>query len=261
MTGTKKRKYIELHGEALLVPSLQLLQEFMSTLENFARYVPSHTPEYWNFHEPINRKFNLAELHNELEKIPDRYILWRRRSSPKGWGSMNKRWHHLSGFQHAKHAFYLSTNDDEQVEQVIKYLHFLAKRFGVAYAFCDSLSPAYVLPARINGFAPYGLMGAPTLKLIKRLPDIAWAQIFGSAYTALFGMEKLLSAPAHKVIQLTPDTVYLQLSPSLFDMHEKFEEVDAIRQQVKAYLDDNIIFDSSLPADHVYRTPQFEFPD
>lgn len=43
-------------------------------------------------------------------------------------------------------------------------------------------------------------------------------------------------------------------------MHERYGDVDAVRQTVKAHLDDNIFFRSENPKDHVYRTPDFEFP-
>lgn len=51
-----------------------------------------------------------------------------------------------------------------------------------------------------------------------------------------------MTAPAYKVEQLGPETVYLQPSSSLFDMHERYDEVDSIRCEAKQHLDDNIFF-------------------
>jgi hypothetical protein len=88
-----------------------------------------------------------------------------------------------------------------------------------------------------------------------------WLQIFGPAYVRLIGLDKILSAPAYKVEQLGPETVSVQLSESLFDLHDRYDEVEIVRKKVKQHLDDNIFFDPRNEKDHVYRVPQFEFPE
>lgn len=77
---------------------------------------------------------------------------------------------------------------------------------------------------------------------MKWLPDIVWSQVLGPAYIGLFGINKVMTAPAYKVEQLGPETVYLQPSSSLFDMHERYDEVDSIRCEAKQHLHDNIFF-------------------
>jgi hypothetical protein len=145
------------------------------------------------------------------------------------------------------------------VEELLNYLRITACKYAAEYMFCDSLVSAYLPIARQNSFAPHGLMGIYTHRLVTWLPDIAWPQIFGSAYVKLLGLDRVMSAPAFKVEQLGPEMVYLQLTESLFDMHERYDEVDAVRQRVNKHLDDNIFFSPSLPASHLYRTPDFQF--
>lgn len=96
--------------------------------------------------------------------------------------------------------------------------------------------------------------------MVKHLPALYWSQVFGPPYVRLFGLEKLLSTPAFKVEQLGPETVYLQLTESIFDVRERYDHVDAVREKVKAHIDDNIIFNPNNPPDHVYRVPDFQFP-
>ena len=90
------------------------------------------------------------------------------------------------------------------------------------------------------------------------MPDLLWGQIFGRAYIEIFGLDKLLSAPAYRVEQLTPDAVYVQLTKSVFDKRDMLAEVHSRKQVVKRHLDENVFFDSSFPLDHVYRAPVFK---
>ena len=184
---------------------------------------------------------------------------WKRSSPPKGWGKFGqqakiKPWH-------AHHTLYVTASDQRQVEAICGYLNACASRFGVDYAYVDSLAEGYKDYGVICNAAPYrSEIMIPSVKLHKNLPDILWFQVFGPPYVRLFGLDKLLTAPAYKVEQLGPEMVSIQLSESLFDMHERYEEVNLVRQRVKVHLDDNIFFNPAKPEGHVYRTPDFQFP-
>lgn len=82
-------------------------------------------------------------------------------------------------------------------------------------------------------------------------------RIFGPPYIALFGLDKLLSAPAFKVELLSEGTVYMQLAESLFDLHADPGRVRDIRSRIRSHLDNNIFFDPAAPAEHAYRRPRF----
>ena len=156
----------------------------------------------------------------------------------------------------------MKAETQKYVDALTRYLQHLAVRFGVEYAFCDSVATEYKMVGFENGFAPSaGNIFVFTHTLSRTLPDILWAQIFGPAYVKLFGLEKLMSAPAYRVEQLCPETVYIQLTESLFDMHERYAEVDAVRDRVKNHLNENIFFRSGNSADHVYKIPTFQFPE
>ena len=86
------------------------------------------------------------------------------------------------------------------------------------------------------GFGGIDWFQAATCELIHCLPDMYWGVVFGKAYSDLFGMDKLLSAPAYHVEQLSDDAVYIQLSETLGDVLTNFDEVQAVREKVKEHL-------------------------
>jgi hypothetical protein len=254
-------KYISVDSTILLTPAFNDSDAFSDLIEDFIQNLPTFRPRHWGVIEPINLELNMPEIREFLRKGSSD-ISWQRKTPPKGWGVFHKRYYPLFGPQFARHTLDVSTNKSEQMESLIAYLHHMVTAFGVEYAFCDSLAEEYKEVGFENGLAPSARrLMIFTHKLVKNLPDIVWSQIFGPAYVKLFGLEKLLSAPAYKVEQLGPETVYIQLSESLFDMHERYDEVDVVRQQVKHHLDDNIFFDPKHPEDHTYRTPEFVFPE
>jgi hypothetical protein len=254
------KKFIDISSAILFRPSFQASEQFLEAIRDFVERAPTYRPTHWGFVEPMNNRFDLGDITLQLTATGENYFAWARKAPPKGTGEFRKRIYPLRGPQHAHLSLDVTSRSDEQVEELLEYLRGAACKYGAEYMFLDSLVGPYVPIARENEFAPHGLMGTYTHRLVKWLPDIAWSQILGPAYIRLFGLNKVMTAPAYKVEQLGPETVYLQLSRSLFDMHERYDEVDAVRREVKKHLDDNIFFNPSLPADHVYRTPDFQFP-
>lgn len=259
-------------------PAFDDIESFMALVEHFIETLPEYAPERWNIVEPINKPFDLVLL-RELMPLPgyNYDFLWKRISKPKGWGWFFKRKVTSKYISHAGHSMSLK-GQMAGIPKLTSYLKSASIRFDMDYAFCDSMVESYRVFSREARSGDSFYCGFP---LNRWLPDLRWAQVFGPAYVRLFGLEKLLSAPAYKVEQLGPETVYLQLSESLFDMLDHYEAVDAERQKVKAHLDDNIFFDPKksvhylerfydtgprcmtanqiLPEDHIYRTPVFEF--
>lgn len=77
------------------------------------------------------------------------------------------------------------------------------------------------------------------------LPALPWAVVFGKAYVRMFGLERLLSAPAYKVEKLSDDAVYLQLSANLTDLQTDYDAVHVVREKVQAHLGREAFFDVS----------------
>ncbi|MNS62498.1 hypothetical protein D3C86_911210 [compost metagenome] len=257
----KKIRSISLDAEILLSPSFEKPDAFADLIEDFLLNLPTFSPRRWGVVEPISLELSMQDIRHYL-RSGESDIMWKRNASPKGWGKFEKRTNPLRGPQFANVYFDVSVENSNQVADLISYAKHLSEWAGVEYACCDSLTESYKSVAFVNGLAPFQTsIFVPTFKLMKCLPDILWSQIFGPAYVKLIGLEKLLSAPAYKVEQLGPEVVYVQLSESVFDMHDHYAAVDAVRCQVKQHLDDNIFFNPINPQDHVYRVPQFKFLD
>ncbi|MGY6269019.1 hypothetical protein ACXIUT_04950 [Achromobacter denitrificans] len=256
-----KKRRIPLNAEVLLSPSFKNADDFADLIQNFVEKLPMFAPQRWGVVEPINLELSIQDIRDYLRSgVSD--IMWKRNASPKGWGEFSKRANPPFGPQFSNIYFDVSVENSKQVESLISYINNLSDWAGIEYACCDGLTEDYKPTALANGLSPYKRnISVYTYMLVKCLPDILWSQVFGPAYVRLFGLEKLLSAPAYKVQQLGPETVYMQLSESVFDMHDRYGEVDEVRQRVKKHLDDNIFFDPANAEDHVYRVPQFEFSD
>lgn len=253
------KKNIAVDACILFRPLLLDIDEFMTAVAHLVEELPEYKPNKWNIVEPINKDFDLAAIREGM--LLDNFFNfnWRRTIQPKGWGKFGCAAPRLK--RHAKHSLYVSANSSDHVDRILQYVKASVADFGADYAYIDSLAAPYKDYGVLCGAAPYRTAFMIfSAQIRKNLPDILWSQVFGPPYVRLFGLKKLLSAPAYKVEQLGAETVHVQLSESLFDMHERYEEVDAVRQKVKAHLDDNIFFKSENPEGHVYRTPDFQFP-
>ena len=84
--------------------------------------------------------------------------------------------------------------------------------------------------------------GAPLLAVAERglkecLPDVAWGNVFGPPYVALFGgAGRVRSAPAAVVTELGPDQFYLQLTDDISDVENDRAALVAARDAVKQHL-------------------------
>jgi len=96
-----------------------------------------------------------------------------------------------------------------------------------------------------------------THQLRKNLPNLYWATVFGPAYVAFFGRDKLLTSPAPHVAPLTENSILIRLSDNLSDLESDFATVDQSRQVVKEHLDSNAFFDSKQSALYAYNVPEF----
>lgn len=233
-------------------------------VEFFTEKLPVVTPNVWGITEPYRDLFDTADIRRKMlswhpNDAGKWNFDWKRKDKPRAWGGF-KRLYWGSGISHAEQFMYIDIEKEFDL-QLTEYMKSVSQQFCTHYGYFDCMTDAYLPYSELCGSGIRGLgIAIGTNKLLRSLPDILWSQVFGPPYVRLFGLDKLLSAPAFKVEQLGPEMVYIQLSESLFDMHERYEEVDAVRQKVKAHLDDNIFFNPDNPESHVYRTPDFQFP-
>lgn len=147
----------------------------------------------------------------------------------------------------------------------VRYLKQAAVPLAVDFAFIDTMTEEYRIRYQSKqDHYMYGLGGvdffyAATFELIHCLPDMYWGVVFGKAYSELFGMDKLLSAPAYYVEQLSDDAVYIQLSETLGDVLTDFDGVQVVREKVKEHLG-NAFFKPELAYSIRPGTPADEDP-
>jgi len=74
------------------------------------------------------------------------------------------------------------------------------------------------------------------IDLERALPDIYWANFFGPEYVRMFSIEKLESAPVHRIEKLSDGGVLLVLTRSLSDYDADPEGFNRARMAVKEHL-------------------------
>lgn len=250
------RRQLYLSSKIFLTPNFEDDNAFYALIRDFVFNLPGYQPQAWSGDCFKGKRLSLIELRARVNQGLSE-VHWERKSSPAGAGSFSKRLAMPTGLEHAKHQFGIAVANDEQMEWVVSYLCYSASSDGVDFACCDAVSISNATTARNHSRRighPYS-----THTLRRALPDLSWGHIFGRPYVKIFGMDRLLSSPAYRVEQLTPDAVYLQLTESVFDILDRPAEVHARKQLVKRHLDENAFVDAARPASHIYRTPAFEF--
>jgi hypothetical protein len=236
---------------------------FMPLVEDFVENLPELVPDVWGITEPYRDPFLVESIREAISSWPGAQwdFDWRRKGKPKAWGGFKKMVWPIKGPRHARQHFYVDLPIELEL-RLITYLKNTSKKFVADYSVFSWNLESYPTDEalqvwlRTNG----DFVGLRSLDMVKHLPAIYWSQVFGPPYVRLFGLDMLLSVPAYKVEQLGPEMVYVQLTESLFDVRDRYEEVDAVRQKVKFHIDDNIIFDPQNQPDHIYRVPDFQFP-
>jgi hypothetical protein len=87
------------------------------------------------------------------------------------------------------------------------------------------------------------------------IPELFWTTIFGPPYVKLFGRDRLLSAPCFSAEEIGPSIIRLQLSKSIYEMRDSFDQLDGIRSAVKRHLDVDAFWRRGAPCEHQYVVP------
>jgi len=89
-----------------------------------------------------------------------------------------------------------------------------------------------------------------------RCPELKWMTIFGAPYIDLFGREKLLSTPCHKVHLISDSLIGLQLVESIYD-----EIPSGLRRTVKSHLGEEAFVEEGkgIKRYKTGLTPEFDF--
>ena len=89
-----------------------------------------------------------------------------------------------------------------------------------------------------------------------RIPELHWAVIFGKPYIEMFGKDKLLNTPCHKVERINDDTLILYLTENVFEPLPS-----KIRREIKEYLGKDSFVEEGKTS-HSYKSgkvPDFDY--
>lgn len=227
---------------------------FLEFMEFYETHQPQLKPSVFNWTDPVNKPWDLSHYENYLP--PDRFgdadnIYWRRRKKPHADGYFKVGRRKREGVCNELHSgvSFVAELNELDVSMSLDYIKKCSVRFDGDIAQVHWVTPKET-PLRdeectfemqgANGGSEFGTNG-----LLHWLPALPWAIVFGDAYVRMFGMERLLSAPAYQVEKLSDAAVYIQLTPQLSDVETDYDSFHATRQRVQAHLGHEAFFDAA----------------
>lgn len=225
--------------------------DFSARLILHSEMLPFVRPIKWGWWEPVSKMWDISDLQKFIPT--DRggeadTVIWMRGIKPKaeGWFWTSYRpvfprdlgVHGSESMNFELSQLYVSPMIDYiqqstlHLDGDIAFIHFVA-------------DPEMLFRRQEDKYGRSGIrrLGFGTHTLRHWLPELPWAVVFGQAYVRMFGLERLLTAPAYVVKKLSDEAVYLQLSPKLTDLVDDYAAVDAVRQAVKDHLGRDAFFD------------------
>jgi hypothetical protein len=260
-----KPKKHEVHLDIESPMSLLNPADLRKAVTQFCTELHECLPTKWGFWEPLDHNFDPTRPMDWTPvggpPMPAGPIFFDRMSKPKASYTVSPKKKITIGDTHGSISCYTYLGDVEQ-QKLIHYLRIASMTFRADFAYLNKLPNIGEIDPSKN--PSYFITSFPitTHDLRKYLPEVLWVTIFGAPYVKLFGLERLLSAPAFKVEQMGPEMVYVQLTERLDDAVNDFAKLQAARDAFKAHFKSmNIFFDPAFPADHQYATPIFHLDD
>lgn len=213
----------------------------------------------YDSHEPIRRIFAVDSIDDIARSLIDTKTLYWIGIDHIASGAIDLR--KGLGKQTAWLSVWTNVDKLESASILSELLMDVASRFGATYGYMHYISDPEIRNGNI-GDTVKGNASNPSMmvmtrwKLVRCLPDLYWANIFGPEYVELFGgRERVLSTPAPTIKELAPNTFYIQLSNDILDFVNRYDEIDALRERVKEHLGRDCFFDYETKFGGVYRVP------
>jgi hypothetical protein len=244
---------IDVFLEVLTRAQLRSPEEGRALMALLEEVAPDWLPGRWGHDEPLSRTYEGPSQIDELWAEDE--LLWRGRNAKvQGWVAQ----------PHARQRYGLvhlgADSRTLDVAQAVTALERLGLAFEADYGFLHLVTPNDRRGAA-PGSVEYVADDEPSLfvaehRLSRWLPDIYWGNLLGPPYVELFGRERILSAPAQQVEQVGPELFYLQLTERLEDLRDHWDDVAAVRDEVKRHLGENAFWNAALGDSHAYDVPR-----
>lgn len=255
--------------------SMYRSSDFLDVVQTYCDLLPEMLPEKWGwgesdkdfYTENLGQLISGSAIHADKlqvrQSIPAKMqnrvavddkcqtVSWSRKKYPKAEGAFGVRWCSKSPSVHDTHALIDFVAELSQIDQaaLVAWLKATSVRTTAHLALMDTMAPGYQDFAMSSGSAPTGERNLVTTHILRHwLPDIFWGTVFGPPYVALFGKEKLLSAPVTMVEQIGQDTIYVQLTDKVADVVNDPEGMASKRKAFK----DHVAVDAFFELDRSY---------
>ncbi|HYD35891.1 MAG TPA: hypothetical protein VD999_07570 [Vitreimonas sp.] len=267
--------------------SLHQASDFLNAVGLHCNLLPEYTPMKWGWFEPLKESFDVQNLNILLNETGGtENVWWKCAGVNKADGEWMKRWKSRVEYLKDTHSTIgLAVYDDKYEEKLLEYLRVASKESRADFGYLDSVSAKYAPFAMSADWSTWTRRGdlrtcylsVTTHTLRHWLPDLPWSVVFGPAYVRMFGKERLLSTPVYRVDSIADELVFLQLTPKMEDIHEKYDEVMEARAVAKKHLGEECFFKPELAYDYkvsifnkltaeeieakrgkVFRVPEFE---
>lgn len=243
---------------ASVLDGAELLRRMCAALPDFA-------PEHYGSVGAVDRTFRLDHV---VEIASERWpwlegFGWNR-SEPSCEGSFIPK----NAYSHSRLSIAASHITDDILKALRKYLIAEAKQLRADLGFIQPQLPGQFDPVSppelvFSGSVPvdrFDLMFGrfATASLLKYLPQLPWATVFGPPYVRLFGKDRLLSAPVALAKEIAPDMVYVQLTTAVPVSENELSEYFDLRRGVKEHIGADAFFSPKV-GKGPYRVPVFGF--
>jgi hypothetical protein len=208
---------------------------------------PDYVPEKYSYYEPINRRFDPANIDEALDAWRFSFVWRRTRPRVEGTVFFGGRRHGSIHIAVAQKSFVM--------ESALRFLHLFQRHFPVDLSYVHVAHDGDLedLDRYQRQVEPF-MLGLGTPRLRGGLPDLPWAMGFGRPYIELFGRDRIVSAPA-PVVREMGGLLHVQLTDDVKDAAVRTEAYWETQRNVKRHLNNGAFAGGSSSG--VPRVPDF----
>ena len=237
----------EIYIQLLTPLPLTSRDEGKRVLELWETFLPSYLPDSCGNYEPIDQPFDLHHRDAILDHWKWPFLA--KKEKPRMESSI---WMRKGGMvQHAAWKFVFRFGETD-VRTLAGFVEAAAKELEVDFGCLTMLTQSEIAAGRHNGTVmPLDRKGTRfnfgiTSQDVQRcIPDVYWLTIFGQPYVKMFGKDKLLCAPAHRVEAVSDALVLVQLTPTLEDTRNEEAAFATAKGKLKSFLGETAFYDSA----------------
>lgn len=219
-------------------------RDFEALANVFLDSPPGLVPTKMGLYEPMRQNFDPAGIRSLAERSEDAFeISWKSSKSDV------EATRYIPGYMHST-LIVAAEPGAASEEELARFVERIAEVFDPTLLMIHLLNS---MDSDIDSKSRMRIEGSdrPTFSthwsdLKEGLPNFYWGMVFGKPYVELFGIEKLLATPAYRVVRVAPETVFVQLTPSILDCEVRHDAITDARKKAIRHLGEPAFMVSSL---------------